>query len=105
MSIQKPKSILWYLLPAFFAVIGGIIAFIILRKSDPKKAKNCAIIGLAASGFAIAFDLITDTFDLLVGDYVEMYGISDFMGGASIFVVPPIIIGYYVIVKIKNKAS
>ena len=31
---------IWYLLPIFFGLIGGIIAWLIVRKNDSKKAKN-----------------------------------------------------------------
>jgi len=33
MSMLKPQSNLYYLLPAFLSIIGGLIAMIILRKS------------------------------------------------------------------------
>ncbi len=44
---EKPRSNAWFLLPIFFGVIGGIIAFFILRHDDPHKAKNCLYLGLA----------------------------------------------------------
>ena len=43
---EKPRSNLWFLLPIVFGVIGGIIAFFILRHDDPRKAKNCLYLGL-----------------------------------------------------------
>ena len=44
---EKPKSNLWFLLPILFGIIGGVIAFFILRNSDPSKARNCLYLGLA----------------------------------------------------------
>ncbi len=44
---EKPRSNAWFLLPILFGVIGGIIAFFILRHDDPRKAKNCLYLGLA----------------------------------------------------------
>ncbi len=44
---EKQRSNAWFLLPIFFGVIGGIIAFFILRHDDPSKAKNCLYLGLA----------------------------------------------------------
>ena len=44
---EKSRSNAWFLLPIFFGVIGGIIAFFILRHDDPRKAKNCLYLGLA----------------------------------------------------------
>ena len=44
---EKRRSNAWFLLPIFFGVIGGIIAFFIIRNDDPRKAKNCLYLGLA----------------------------------------------------------
>ena len=44
---EKRRSNLWFLLPIFFGIIGGIIAFFILRQDDPSKAKNCLYLGIA----------------------------------------------------------
>ncbi|MCV0430004.1 hypothetical protein [Nitrosopumilus sp.] len=43
---EKPRSNVWFLLPIFFGVIGGIIAFFILRQDDPRKARNCLYLGI-----------------------------------------------------------
>ena len=43
---EKSRSNAWFLLPIFFGVIGGIIAFFILRQDDPRKAKNCLYLGI-----------------------------------------------------------
>lgn len=47
------RSSTWYLLPIFLTFIGGLIAFFVLRQSDPNKARNCLIIGFVI--FTIAF--------------------------------------------------
>ena len=43
---EKTRSNAWFLLPIFFGVIGGIIAFFILRQDDPHKARNCIYLGI-----------------------------------------------------------
>ena len=43
---ERPRSNLWFLLPIFLSLIGGIIAYFILRHDDPKKAKNCLYLGI-----------------------------------------------------------
>ena len=43
---EKSRSNVWFLLPIFFGMIGGIIAFFIIRHDDPRKAKNCLYLGL-----------------------------------------------------------
>lgn len=52
---------MWYLLPIFVGLIGGVIAYFILRHDDPKKAKNCIYIGiiLAAVGIVINILIVT----------------------------------------------
>ena len=44
--LPRKRSNLWYLAPIFFSIIGGIIAFAVLRKSDSSKAKKCLVIGI-----------------------------------------------------------
>ena len=44
---EKTRSNVWFLLPIFFGIIGGIIAFFIIRKDDPRKARNCLYLGIA----------------------------------------------------------
>lgn len=41
---QRGKA--WYALPTFLGLIGGLIAFIVIRYDDPRKAKNCLWIGV-----------------------------------------------------------
>lgn len=36
----------WYLLPFFLGIIGGLIAWVINKESDPKKARNFLIFGV-----------------------------------------------------------
>ncbi len=54
---EKPRSNAWFLLPILFGVIGGIIAFFILRHDDPRKAKNCLYLGLAFMVIGIIFNI------------------------------------------------
>jgi len=54
---EKPRSNAWFLLPIFIGVIGGIIAFFILRHDDPRKAKNCLYLGLAFMIIGIMFNI------------------------------------------------
>ncbi len=46
MSEEKRRSGLWYLLPIFFGIIGGVIAYFVIKQDDPSKAKNCLYLGL-----------------------------------------------------------
>ncbi len=57
MSYEKPRSNWWFMLPIFIGLIGGIIAYFVLRGDDPKKAKNCLYLGLILFGIGIAINL------------------------------------------------
>ena len=61
MEHEKTRSNWWYLLPIFVGLIGGAIAYWILRHDDPKKAKNCLYIGivLAIIGIVINIFIVT----------------------------------------------
>jgi len=55
---EKPRSNAWFLLPIFFGVIGGIIAFFILRHDDPRKARNCLYLGIVFMIIGIIFNIL-----------------------------------------------
>ena len=39
------RSRWWYLLPIFLDIVGGVIAYFVLRSDDPQKARNCLLLG------------------------------------------------------------
>jgi hypothetical protein len=55
---QKSRSNAWYLLPIFVGMIGGIIAYLVIRKDDPHKAKNCIYIGIVMMAIGIMFNIM-----------------------------------------------
>ena len=55
---ETPRSSMWYLLPIFVGMIGGIIAYLIIRKDDPRKAKNCIYIGIVMMIIGIIFNIL-----------------------------------------------
>ena len=52
---------MWYLLPIFVGLIGGIIAYWILRHDDPKKAKKCLCVGIALAIIGIVINILIGT--------------------------------------------
>lgn len=40
------RSRWWYLLPIFLTIVGGVIAYFVLRHDDPQKARNCLVLGI-----------------------------------------------------------
>ena len=57
-SSLRKRTNLWYLVPSLAGVIGGIIAYFILRKDDPKKAKNCLYLSVAVTAIGIIINLV-----------------------------------------------
>jgi cytochrome bd-type quinol oxidase subunit 1 len=55
---QKSRSSTWYLLPILVGMIGGIIAYLIIRKDDPHKAKNCIYIGIVMMVIGIILNIL-----------------------------------------------
>ena len=66
---EKTRSNLWFLLPIILGLIGGIIAYFVLRQDDPKKAKNCLYLGiiLAIIGLALNVLILTQIPDIEQG--------------------------------------
>ncbi len=46
MSPINSRSNWWFLLPILMAIVGGVIAYFVLRHDDPKKARNCLYLGI-----------------------------------------------------------
>jgi len=55
---EKSRSNLWFLLPVFFGIIGGIIAFFVLRRDDPHKASNCLYLGIVFMTLGIIVNVL-----------------------------------------------
>jgi hypothetical protein len=51
----KRRSRWWFLLPILFHIIGGFIAYFIVKDDDPKLAKNCLYLGIILIAIQIAF--------------------------------------------------
>jgi heme/copper-type cytochrome/quinol oxidase subunit 2 len=59
----KRRSSLWFLLPIIFNIVGGIIAYFVIKEDDPKKAKNCLYLGIILAALPILLIVIP----LLIG--------------------------------------
>ena len=57
-NMEKTRSNAWVLLPILFGIIGGIIAFFVLRQDDPIKAKNCLYLGIVFMLIGIVFNIV-----------------------------------------------
>jgi len=54
-SEEKRRSGFWYLLPILFGIIGGVIAYFVIKQDDQKKAKNCLYLGIVLLIIDIVF--------------------------------------------------
>ena len=65
-SSQK-RSVFWYALPAVFSIVGGVIAYFILRRDDLSKAKNCLWLGIILFalylGYFVVFSIMIEMFE------------------------------------------
>lgn len=46
-AANQRRSNWWFLLPAFLQIVGGLIAYFVLRRDDPPKARNCLYLGIS----------------------------------------------------------
>ncbi len=76
-SKERHRSWLWFLLPIFVHVIGGIIAYYALKPDEPRMAKDCLYIGMVLTGLNLGGFLIL----LAIGFSFERSLMSDFESG------------------------
>jgi len=57
MEIRK-RSSWWFLLPILFGVIGGIIAYFVIKEDDPKRARSCLYLGIILVAIWIALFVV-----------------------------------------------
>lgn len=78
--MERHRSWLWFLLPIFVHVIGGIIAYYALKPDEPRMAKDCLYIGTVLTGLNLGGFLIL----LAIGFSFERSLMSDFDSGISL---------------------
>ena len=55
---EKRRSNFWFLLPIFGGLIGGIIAYFVLRQDDPQKDKNCLYLGIVLAIIGLFLNIL-----------------------------------------------
>ena len=73
MEYTKSRSNMWYLLPIFVGLIGGIIAYLVLRHDDPKKAKKCLYVGIILAVIGIIVNILALT---QIQDFVPDFNVN-----------------------------
>jgi len=69
---EKIRSRWWYLVPIFFGLIGGIIAYFAIRRDDPQKAKKCLWVGIILT----AINIIVNISLASTGIYEQEYSVN-----------------------------
>lgn len=54
---EKPTK-LWYLIPIFFGIVGGIIGYFAVKDNDQKLANNLLIIGIVMTLIGLFFSFL-----------------------------------------------
>ena len=64
---SRKRSIFWYALPVVFSIVGGVIAYFILRQDDKTKARNCLWLGIILfifyAGYYVVFSILIEMFE------------------------------------------
>ncbi len=58
MHPERQRSLWWILLPNFLGIIGGVIAYLILKDDDPRLAKFCVQFGILLTVLQIVLFLM-----------------------------------------------
>ena len=58
MEPERCRSNAWFLLPILLSIIGGAIAYFVLREDDPAKARNCLYLGIALTAINLVVNAI-----------------------------------------------
>ncbi len=73
MHPERERSNWWFILPNFLGLIGGVIAYFVLRHDDPKKAKNCLYLGITLAVIGIVINLI---FGVQLAEFDQDFGVN-----------------------------
>ncbi len=68
MQIRR-RSSLWFLLPIVFNILGGIVAYFVIRDDDPKRARSCLLLGIVLAAIPVLLVVIP----ILVGITILPY--------------------------------
>ncbi|GEM_PF-609336 len=62
MQVRR-RSSLWFLLPIVFNILGGLVAYFVIRDDDPRKARSCLLLGAILAAIPVLLIFVP----LLVG--------------------------------------
>ncbi len=66
---DRKRNWVWFLLPIFIQVIGGIIAYYALKPDEPRMAKDCLYIGIVLSTINFGIFLLLLSMGFVLNEY------------------------------------
>ena len=54
LKLSQKSSKAWYLLPIFLSILGGVIAYLCLRRKDPARGRNALVVGIVPFALLVA---------------------------------------------------
>jgi len=75
----KRKSSWWFLLPILFGVIGGVIAYFVIKDDDFRRAKSCLYLGIILTGIGLAIILIPLAIGISLLPFERTMGIEHYV--------------------------
>ena len=57
-TTARIRSNFWYILPLFGGIVGGLISWFAIRYDDPRKARNCILLGIILTAVPIFMIII-----------------------------------------------
>ena len=73
MHREGRRSWAWLLLPTAFVVVGGIVAYLLLRNDDPERARDCLYLGVATTAIGLALNVAGQ---ILLGSVAPGLGVN-----------------------------
>jgi len=58
-TATRIRSNSWYVLPVFGGIIGGMISWFAIRYDDPRKARNCVLLGIVLTAIPIILTIMS----------------------------------------------
>ena len=57
-TFRRSRSDLWYVLPIFGGIVGGLISWFAIKYDEPKKARNCLFLGIILTAIPIIMMIV-----------------------------------------------
>lgn len=73
MEDERKRSWVWFLLPVFLSILGGLIAYYVIRNDNARMAKDCLYIGVAVAIIGVMPLTALGTAFITSGDGIHVF--------------------------------